>query len=65
MKQKIVGAHSLSCDRPVRSTHLQVVRRRADYEDYLSCKATEKQRPACYHLAKYEVLATTRVDELK
>lgn len=44
---------------------LQVVRRRADYEDYLSCKATQKQRPACYHLVKYEVLATTRVDELK
>ena len=36
---------------------VQVVRTRADYEDYLSCQATEMRRPPQYRLIKHEVLA--------
>jgi hypothetical protein len=36
---------------------VEVVRTRADYEDYLSCQATEQQRPPQYRLIQHEVLA--------
>lgn len=46
--------------RATRSLHrLQVIRTQAEYEDYLSCKATEQRRPSQYHLVTYEVLEST------
>jgi hypothetical protein len=44
---------------------VQVVRTQADYEDYLSCQATEKRRPPQYRLIQHEVLALPAHETLR